>query len=178
MSRQKRILLLVLVIIAGMGYMVYRVATFDPNYVRKVEDADQLVLKTNQIVKLIGLEVPPAVDGDVGAEAQRFVIDLVQDRYIRVETDERKRMPGNNWILGYVFVERGGEEVFVNKELLRLGYARTRPQAPNLKRTDEFQAAEDEARAAKLGIWRDGYRWPAVDPSRTAADVPDGFCAR
>ena len=177
-TRLTKAWLLVLVIVVGMAWMVYRIATFNPHYVRKVEDADQLILKTNEIVKLIGVEVPPAVDQDVGAEAQRFVIDLVVNRYVRIHTDEQERLPGSNWILGYVYVERGGEEVFVNLELIRRGYARTRPEAPNLKHQEEFAAAEAQARAAKLGVWRDGYRWPQVDPSRTAGDALSGLCTR
>jgi len=177
MSSRTKVLVLVLVIVVGMGWLVYRVATFSPFYVVEVFDADQLKLKTNEHVKLIGVEVPPAIDKALGKEAQEFVIDLVLKRYVRVETDKQERRPGDNWILGYVYAERDGREVFVNLELIRRGYAKCGRRGPNLKHVDEFKTAEAEAKAAGVGIWREGYEWPYLRESTTGAvDRPVASC--
>ena len=45
--------------------------------------------------------------------------------------------------------------VLINRELVRLGFADAKHYPPDLHYQDTLDAAEDEARAADLGIWAD-----------------------
>ena len=61
-------------------------------------------------------------------------------------------------LLAYVFVGNGSASrdnanVFVNAELLRRGFATIYTVPPNVERVNELQQAEDEAEAAKVGVW-------------------------
>lgn len=44
-------------------------------------------------------------------------------------------------------------EVFVNRELLRRGFARVELYMPNVKHVEVLRAARDSARAERLGVW-------------------------
>ena len=53
-------------------------------------------------------------------------------------------------LLRYVYVN----DIFVNAELVRQGYAYARAYPPDLKYQDYLEAAEKEARQKKRGIWK------------------------
>jgi endonuclease YncB( thermonuclease family) len=92
-----------------------------------------------------------------GREAIAINRALVEGRIVRLELDEQVRDRFGR-VLAYVWVEREGEEVMVNAELLRLGYARLRPVPPNVRYQEEFRNRQREAREGGRGLWS---RWPA-----------------
>lgn len=71
----------------------------------------------------------------VGASVRLEFDVQVQDRYRR--------------LLAYVYAE----DVFVNQELVRRGFARILVFPPNVREVDGLRAAADSARAERLGVW-------------------------
>jgi endonuclease YncB( thermonuclease family) len=153
------LLFLVAVVVVGFIYGIVRMATYDPYYVVWVYDADRLKLKSNDGVVLIGVECPPSQDKQIGEAGCLFTKKLLMDRYIRVETDVDQKDP-SGWIRGYVFVKNNGQELFLNEELLRLGFARLKLVFPNLKYRVRLEAAEAEAKSKKIGLWSPDYKPP------------------
>lgn len=156
---RRRVLLLVAVILLGSIYSAYRIINYDPNYIINVVHPDQLVLKTETMMRIIGVECPPVQDDAVGKPAAEFVRSCVLKRAIRVEPGEEPK-DAADWRLGYIFYTRDGKERFLNEDLLRMGYGRHKPVYPNLKYRKRFEAAEAEARQKKLGVWAPGYKFP------------------
>ncbi len=52
-------------------------------------------------------------------------------------------------VLAYVYAG----DVFVNRALVRRGFARIVVYPPNVRRVDELRAAADSARVERLGVW-------------------------
>jgi micrococcal nuclease len=82
-------------------------------------------------------------------EAKERLQKLVLGRKVRVErdvsqTDRYKRL------LRYVYV---GED-FVNEILVKEGYARAATFPPDVKYSQLFRLAEEEARLNNRGLWR------------------------
>jgi len=69
-------------------------------------------------------------------------VRLVRD----VEARDRYRR-----LLAYVY--RGADDLFINLELARQGYAAVLTYAPNVAHTAEFVAAAAEARIRNRGLW-------------------------
>jgi micrococcal nuclease len=70
---------------------------------------------------------------------------------VRLEFDvEKKDQEGR--ILAYVFVK----DLFVNGELVRLGFARAAVSPPNLKYKDLFLRYEKGASEKYAGLWQEG----------------------
>ena len=59
------------------------------------------------------------------------------------ETDKYKRL------LRYVYVD----DIFINEELVKTGYANVASYPPDIKYQDKFNDAEKQAREASLGLW-------------------------
>lgn len=156
----RMVLILVAAVLVGFAYGVFRMATYDPNYVIEVPHSASLKLKSGG-VRLIGVVPPPVHDRLVGRPAQQFVEACVLRRHIQLE-EGRKPEGAAGWILGYVFVEKDGKRMFLNEELLRRGFARLKLVYPNLKYRKQLEAAEAEAKAKKIGVWRPGYK-PSTD---------------
>jgi micrococcal nuclease len=122
--------------------------------VERVVDGDTLLLANRARVRLIGVDTPETVKPDTppqpwGAEATAFTKQFVAGGIVRLEFD-RERVDQYDRFLAYVYVD----EVMLNEELLRAGLARMEPQYrydPAMKR--RFRAAEDQARAERIGIW-------------------------
>ncbi len=149
-------------------------------YVARVIDGDTIELPNGQYVRYIGMDTPETVDPRepaqcFGEEAAQRNRELVEGKDIRLEKDvEDKDTYGR--LLRYVFVgdpstrfprpepfggepqdeplgTKAGQDIFVNLELVREGYARAYTVPPNVKYQDEFLAAEREAREEKRGLW-------------------------
>jgi endonuclease YncB( thermonuclease family) len=95
--------------------------------------------------------------------AQEFFAGVTN---VRIERDHPKEIRDTyNRFLAYVFVERGGEWQNFNVELVRAGMSPYFPKYGYSRRFHaEFIAAQDDARAAKRGIWADGAQcYPDYD---------------
>jgi len=124
--------------------------------VEKVVDGDTLALANGARVRLIGANTPETVKPNhpvepFGPEAKEFTARFVArgGHSVRLQFD-RERKDRYDRFLAYVFV---GDEM-LNEELIRAGLARAETQyrfSASMK--TRFQRAEDEARAARRGIW-------------------------
>lgn len=104
-------------------------------------------------VRFIGVDTPESVAPGqpvecFGKEASAFTRSLVEGRRVRLEFGaERRDRYGR--LLAYVYV---GEE-FVNAELVRRGYARTLPIAPNTGFASHFERLQQQAANSGRGLW-------------------------
>lgn len=118
--------------------------------VTRVIDGDTIVLQGELTVRYIGIDAPevhPRVE-DYGLEATAKNRELVEGKRVRLEKDisERDRY---GRLLRYVYVDG----LFVNAELVRLGYVEAVAYPPDLKYQELLSQLEEEARAAGRGLW-------------------------
>lgn len=174
-SKGRWIIALVLAVVVGFAYFVLQ---YDPHRVSSVRetdgcDATRFELANKEVVQLIGVGFPPAETRDA---ARDVVQSLIEGRHIRIVTDELPVSPEKRR-LSYVYVKvKGGQqgldnllgkmglekgkvkvkadgEVFINELLIRLGFAASQPEAPNLKHRDELDSAQTAAKKEGLGMW-------------------------
>ena len=98
-------------------------------------------------VRLIGMDTPETGE-PFASEAKAALQTLVGGRTVRLEQDVTT-IDQYGRMLAYVWV---GSRM-ANAELLRQGLATLYTVPPNVKYTSVLQAAQDEAQAAKRGIW-------------------------
>lgn len=130
--------------------------------VTEIVDGDTLLLDTGRVVRLIGIQSPKLAlgrdghsDWPKGNEARAALIALAYKkpvllRYGGEEIDRHGRT------LAQVFVT-GAEPVWVQQAMLSDGMARVYSFPDNRSCLPELLAAENRARAARLGIWGDSY---------------------
>ena len=125
----------------------------------RVVDGDTIKLVGGERVRYIGIDTPETVHPrkpvePFGKEASKYNRALVERRRVRIEMDVRERDRYGR-LLGYVYVHDAatGEELFVNAELLRAGYARVMTIPPDVRHAEEFLALEREAREQRRGLW-------------------------
>lgn len=115
-------------------------------------------------VKYIGLKAPgiaPDVDWQ-GPQAIAANSDLVSGKFVILVKDiSDTDLEGN--LLRYVVVD----DIFVNYEMIRTGYARALILAPDVTCGTAFLGAQSEAQAAKLGVWS-----PTPLPTSTVTNTP------
>ncbi len=104
-------------------------------------------------IRLIGVDSPevPWYGGPgecFGSEAGAFARDRLEGRSVGL-TYDRERRDRYGRLLAYVYVQ---DELF-NLTLLRQGYATALEVPPNTSMAATFDKAEDDARAAGLGLW-------------------------
>jgi micrococcal nuclease len=126
----------------------------------RIVDGDTIVIdrgQGNERVRYIGIDTPESVKPDtpvefMAKEASAANKALVAGREIVLErdvsdTDQYDRL------LRYVWLRDGAGWVFVNLELVRLGFAQVATYPPDVRWTDTFLRAQREARAAGIGLW-------------------------
>jgi micrococcal nuclease len=110
-------------------------------------------------VRLIGVDTPELGDRrDRSAapqpwarEAADFTRRTLKGKRVRLEFEPADRFDRYGRTLAYVFLDDG---TFVNRELVRSGYAQAYTHFPFRYRA-EFRADEAEARQARRGLWAD-----------------------
>jgi micrococcal nuclease len=120
--------------------------------VRAVPRGDAVDVATIGRVHLLGITAPGTRTGpgtgSIGVRARDRLADLVLRHWVRLEYETGSSHGSGG---AYLWREDG---VFVNAVLVRDGLARVTVRRP-LVRLDELERAEQEARAARRGIWRD-----------------------
>jgi micrococcal nuclease len=131
----------------------------DRAIIERVVDGDTLVLSDDTRVRLIGIDTPETVDPRrpvecFGQEASDHAKELLpKGTEVRLVFDvERTDRYGRT--LAYVY--RASDDLFVNLDLARNGYAEQLTVPPNVAHADDFAAAVDEARQARNGLWGEG----------------------
>ena len=131
------------------GLLIPGTAQAETVTVLRVIDGDTCQLEDGRRVRYLGIDAPE--EGDPHAEeATRANNALVGGRAVRLEfgRSPQDSQDSNGRLLAYVFVN----DTFVNETLLRQGHAHLRhPVAAKYRQ--RFLQAQDEARAAGLGIW-------------------------
>jgi micrococcal nuclease len=103
-------------------------------------------------VRYIGIDTPES-NPDVpyecfGDEADRLNRELVGGREVKLTFDDERRDQYGR-LLAYVYVD----ELFVNAEIVRRGYARTLTIEPNTDHADLLARLQQEAGNAGRGLW-------------------------
>ena len=89
-------------------------------YVSEVIDGDTFEMSDKEIIRLLCVDTPE--EGEAGyEEAKSFLAHLVLLKEIRFEY-ETDRYDKYNRTLAFVYVNISDEEIFVNKEVVRLGF--------------------------------------------------------
>ena len=101
------------------------------------------------------IKVPTPLGMDAKYWAQEFFQGVTS---VRIERDDPKEIRDRyNRFLAYVLVERDGQWLNYNVEVVRAGMSPYYSKYGYARRYhDDFVAAEAEAKAAKRGIWADG----------------------
>ena len=119
-------------------------------------DGDTLVFGDDERVRLIGIDTPESVAEDrpvecFGPEAKVRLAELLPPgTEVRLERDVEARDRYDR-LLAYVF--RTTDDLLVNLALVQEGFAESRRFEPNVARQAELDRAEDEAKAARRGLW-------------------------
>ena len=124
--------------------------------VTKVTDGDTIVLENGNIIHYIGVDAPQLKGKEGGGdffarEAFRRNKSLVLLKKVRLEFDVQKKDEEGR-TLAYVFIK----DVFVNGELIRLGFAHAAVSPPNVRYKDLFLKYEREAKEKYAGLWQEG----------------------
>ena len=115
--------------------------------VTKVIDGDTIEIEGGYRVRYIGIDAPERGEPYYW-EAYQSNRELVLGKRVHLERDvEDKDKYGR--LLRYVWIN----DTMVNAELVRLGYAYSRPYPPNLKYQAYLQQMEEKAKEHRLGVW-------------------------
>jgi micrococcal nuclease len=145
----KRFLALLLIVAISLLSCV-PVATESQVKVVRVIDGDTIEIAGGAHVRYIGMDTPetyPKVEF-YGPEAKAKNIELVEGKLVTLEKDVSETDKYGR-LLRYVYVDG----IFVNGELVRLGYAEAVSYPPDTRYQWQLEQLEKEAKAAKLGIW-------------------------
>ncbi len=121
--------------------------------VTRAVDGDTIEIEGGEKVRYIGIDTPETVDPRkpvqcFGIEASKKNKELVEGKTVRLEKDITDRDKYSR-LLRYVWVD----DLFVNLELVKQGFATSYTYPPDIKYQEEFLAAEREARENKFGLW-------------------------
>jgi len=116
--------------------------------VSEVIDGDTIRLSNNKFVRLTGINAPE-VDEPCYKEAKEKLIKLVKGKTVRLESDVKNR-DFYGRLLRYVYIDN----LFINSEMIRLGYAKVDEFKPNIKYSNLFLEMENKAIRANRCIWR------------------------
>ncbi|MFH1878333.1 MAG: thermonuclease family protein [Candidatus Omnitrophota bacterium] len=81
-------------------------------------------------------------------DAKKYNAELVEGKTVRLEFDIEKEDQYKRW-LAYVYVD----DIMVNRELLKKGYAYVYTFPPNIRYLASFVKAQEKALSEKAGIW-------------------------
>lgn len=116
--------------------------------VSEVIDGDTIRLQNGERIRLLGINTPE-VEQPHYDEATNRLKELIEEKTVTLEEDvEDKDQYGR--LLRHIYVN----DTFVNLEMVREGYANVYIISPNVKYSNEFKRAEDEAKIAERGIWQ------------------------
>jgi len=128
--------------------------------VSAVIDGDTVIVEfaggAKEIVRLLGVDTPETVDPNrpvqcFGAEASTYVATLIPPgTEVRLERDVEARDHFGR-LLAYIY--RRSDDLFINRDLLRLGFADLSIYPPNDTYATDLQTVTTSARTQALGLW-------------------------
>ena len=119
----------------------------------KVIDGDTIKLENGEVVRYIGIDTPETVHPSepvqcFGKEASDKNEELVEGKLVKLEKDITDKDKYGR-LLRYVWVG----DLFVNDYLTRQGYAYAYTYPPDVKYSEQFVQAQQEARENNRGLW-------------------------
>ncbi len=121
--------------------------TSDKVVVTRVVDGDTIEIWGGDRVRYIGIDTPE-IDEPYYAEATAKNKELVNGKEVRLVKDVSEKDQYGR-LLRYIYVG----DLFVNAELVRLGYARAKRYPPDTSYAELFSQLELEAKQAGRGLW-------------------------
>lgn len=137
--------------------------------VKRVVDGDTLLLENGERVRLIGIDTPEMHESDklyrdsqrskedvstiqeLGRRAYEFTKSLVEGKCVSLEFDVERRDRYER-LLVYAYLREN--QLFVNAEIVKQGYASLMTIQPNVRYADLFQKLYTEARENRRGLWK------------------------
>jgi micrococcal nuclease len=146
-----------------------------PAAVVKVLSGDTIRVFVNgdvEQVRYIGVAAPEPGEGDepgepLGKESLRFNRGLVRARNVRLELDVQER-DASGQLLAYVWIG----DVMANAEVVGRGFGQAVTGGPNVRHQEMLLQRQQQARAARLGIWRIAGPAPPAARGRPGAPEP------
>ncbi|NQT46043.1 MAG: thermonuclease family protein [Candidatus Omnitrophica bacterium] len=164
--RKKKYILIIIVFLV-VGFAIARLLQRPPLhladynkgvYVSHVVDGDTVELSNGEKVRYIGIDTPELRKRKgsgwiydpmpYAEEAKDFNRKLVEGKDVRLRFDVQKRDKYGR-ILAYVYQN----DIMVNIEMVRQGYAMIYTYPPNVKYVEDFLIAQKEARENNRGLW-------------------------
>ena len=115
--------------------------------VTEVIDGDTFRLENGETVRLICLDAPER-DELYYNEARIRLQELIQSKYVTLETDESNRDQYGR-LLRYVYVD----DEFVNYEIVRSGLVVAKRYIPDTERCDLIEEAQSVAQEEEQYLW-------------------------
>jgi len=123
--------------------------------VSHVVDGDTIIIETEEEVRYLGIDTPEASHHG-GEESTNTNTELVGGKEVQLWRDGEDRDHYGR-LLRYVCVDG----IFVNAELIRLGWGYASFFSPDAPYRCLFRELQEEARRAGRGVWAD---WPTPIP--------------
>jgi len=150
----KKLVVILVVVIISLAFFLYFFG-FKTTEVKRtvvtvarVIDGDTFKLANGKDIRLLGIDAPERKQYFHG-ESKKKLEELILGKEIILENDVNNK-DGLNRLLRYIFVDN----VFVNLEMVRQGFANVYIVYPDVKYEKELMQAENEAREKGLGIWK------------------------
>ena len=165
MKYRKIAIILAVIGLLCVGYYFFQVAsviTIDPTklyQVTYVTDGDTFKVQVGRrvaIVRMLGIDTPETVDPRkpvqcYGKEASDETKGLLTNREVRLKLNpNREEKDKYGRYLAYVYRD---DDIFVNEELLKGGYAKEYTYGKKYDFQKEFRDIEATAKEAKVGRW-------------------------
>ena len=120
----------------------------------RVIDGDTIVVEGNKEVRLIGINSPESGECFF-EESKDALVDLVEGKEVELKRDI-SGMDDFGRLLRYVFLPSDSEytdDIFVNRELLKGGYADIRPLSQDRKYRRLLTSSRNQALTKHNGMW-------------------------
>jgi micrococcal nuclease len=134
------------------------VGSREPGVVERIVDGDTLWIRLDGVTEKTRLVLidTPEVDPEIGVECFGPEASAELERLIPVGTDvEVRRAEDERDRFGRLlaFVWRADDDLAVNRELVRRGFAEVLVIEPNTAGADEFEDLERKAQQDNAGLW-------------------------
>lgn len=123
--------------------------------VSRVIDGDTIVISTGEKVRLIGIDTPESAQGQkkecYGPESTAYIKSILPPSTPIVLEDDKDLTDRYGRRLAYIY--RTSDNLFVNAELVKAGYAEVLTIKPNVAHKATFESLQADAQKAGRGLW-------------------------
>ena len=112
-----------------------------------VYDGDTVTISGGEKLRLIGINAPE-IGEEFATSSRDYLSKLILGKEVTLEHDKSERDKYDR-LLVYVYLE----DVFINEEMVRAGYAHAKAYYPDTAKQDVLEKAEQVAKTTAVGIW-------------------------